>query len=333
MSTQPSFNPVFATTSQNAPTPQHAFNPLSTTAFKSAPASQHTSTPFSATTFQQNPLPQKPQNTYNPLATTLRNTPAPQWPLPDTPASYPAVSDDPATVQSGQYNPWELLEHFDKLLRNLVREVYSPGYQIPMDSRSTFAGAIRKTHALEAVELQKRNPIMSGIGANELSLGTPYISPIPEVRAPLNQPTYMTYLRPQMSNLHTPVSPAASGYQDPSPGPDPPRFNQFRAPGRSEVVRRRHGKVNRRRMQNHQILGSQAGIEEEQPATKRTNHDKEEISESEAGIEFQQFDSKICPPSDLQTHRIHECYLPRPAPEPQKLDVVDDLLKLWTIVR
>ena len=339
---QHDFNYVSGSTFQDAPAPQHTLNPLSTTAFKSAPASQNSSMPFSATTFQNTPL---PQHTFNPSATTLRNTPAPQWPLPDIPASYPVVSDDPVTVQSGQYNPWELLQHFDNLLRNLVREVNSPGYQIPVDSRSRFTGAIRETHALEAVELQKRNPSMSGIYANELPPVTPYISPIPEVRAPLNQSTYMSYLRPQarldMSNWHTPVSPAASGYQDPSPGPDPPKFNPMeqRVPESFRASRRR-AQAKRHSMQKRQSLGSKARIEEEQPATKRTKHDIEEISESEAGTEFEQFDSEILPPSNLQAPSVtlrmramDYCHLPPPAPEPQKIDVVDDLLKLWTIVR
>ena len=154
VSTEHSFNPVSATNFQNAPAPQRTFNPLSTTAFKSAPAYQHTSMPFSATTSQNAPA---PQHTVNPFsATASHNTPAPQWPLPDIPGSYPIMSKDPVTFPSDEYNPWAILHYFDTLVKELVREVYSPEYQIPVESRSRFTGAIRETHWLEVVEAKSR---------------------------------------------------------------------------------------------------------------------------------------------------------------------------------
>ena len=344
---QHTFDSGSATTFQDAPAPQHDFNPLSTTAFKSAPASQHTSMSFYATAFQQNP---PPQNTYNPSATTLRNTPAPQWPLPDVPASYPVVSDDPVTVHSEQYNPWELLEHFDNLLRNLVREVNSPGYQIPVDSRSRFTGAIRETHAIEAVELRKRIPSMNGICAyQQPCLAKPYTSPIPEGQMLSKQSLPMSYLRNQapysgnhISDLYTPNSPAASNYQDPFPGPDSPRFDPMAAPGAIRASRRGRSHSNAMSLsaKNHQILWSGSRDEEEQPPTKRTKHDTEETSESEAGIEFEPSHSETAPLLNIQAQRVPQrmCaagsqYSPPQSPQLRKPDVVDDLLKLWTTVR
>ena len=104
------------------------------------------------------------QYSFNPLAraftpllrATSENTPAPQWPLPNIPASYPIVSKDPVTVQSDEYSVWAYLRHFDILVANLIREVYSPEYQIPADSRSRFTGAIRANHTIEVVEAERR---------------------------------------------------------------------------------------------------------------------------------------------------------------------------------
>ena len=99
------------------------------------------------------------QHTLNPppRAAFERNL-ATQWPLPNIPASYPIVSKDSVAVQSDEYSVWQLLGHFDALMNSLIREVYSPEYRIPAESRSRFTGAIRETHTLEVVEAQTREP-------------------------------------------------------------------------------------------------------------------------------------------------------------------------------
>ena len=98
------------------------------------------------------------QHTLNPppRAAFERNL-ATQWPLPNIPASYPIVPMDPVTVQSDQHSSWPLLRHFDALMKSLIREVYSPQYRIPAESRSRFTGAIRETHTLEVVKSHSRH--------------------------------------------------------------------------------------------------------------------------------------------------------------------------------
>ena len=110
------------------------------------------------------------QHSFNPLARafhplprpTSENAPAPQWPLPNIPASYPIVSKNPVTIQSDEYSVWAYLRHFDTLMASLIREIYSPEYQIPRESRSRFTGAIRETHTLEVVEAKRRGSTRSG---------------------------------------------------------------------------------------------------------------------------------------------------------------------------
>ena len=102
------------------------------------------------------------QHSLNPLARAAsENAPAPQWPLPNIPASYPIAPMNPVTVQSDQYNSRPLWVHFDILVARLVREIYSSEYQIPVGSRSNFTGAIRETHRLEVIEAERRESTWS----------------------------------------------------------------------------------------------------------------------------------------------------------------------------
>lgn len=323
-------------TFQSAPASQYTFNPVSATAFQKTPASPHTFNPLSRSTPQNAPA--SPYTFTHFSASTFQKASAPQWPLPNVPASYPVVSGDTVTFQSDQHNPWELLAHFDILVRTLVQEVYSPGYQIPAESRSRFTSAIRETHKLEAVEAQRREPSKSGMYAE-----AHHISPIPHGRQSLslNQP-YMSYLRcksyetPASSRcIYSPETPSY-GYPYNSPGSEPLRFGQRAAPERRGERRgRRHSKG--LSAPGPTVLRTEQGRNEEQPAIKRSKRDTEEVSDisEPAYCDYYLDDVEEAP----EPPRVDVPWLSAPldnelqAPEPPRVDVVDDLLKLWTIVR
>ena len=268
--TEPTFNPVYATTFQNAPAPQHTIHPLSTTAFKSAPASQHTFMPFSATTFQNAPA---PQHTFNPFsASTFQNNPAPQWPLSDIPGSYPIMSKDPVTFPSEEHNPWAIIHHFDALVKKLVQEVYSPEYQISVESRSRFTGAIRETHGLEVVEAKSRQ---FALERGSCVVPTGAIGP--------SQHTYQ----------HRPID------------------SELSIEGQGTSGARERIEYSRKRQKTEPETCFNA------LSAGPLNSDRKAISLPMSAREKRAKYSK-----DLSK-----------APEPPKVDVVDDLVKLWTLVR
>ena len=98
----------------------------------------------------------------SPPGAIFQNARAPQWPLPSDLASRPMMPKDPQPVQSDQYGVQQLLGHFDALLRSLIRQVYAPEYRITAGSRSRFTSAIRETHTLEVTELRRSEPSKSG---------------------------------------------------------------------------------------------------------------------------------------------------------------------------
>ena len=107
--------------------------------------------------------------------TTFKNAPGPQWPLPKIPASCPIVPKDPVAVQSDEYSVWQPLGHFDALMKSLIREVYSPQYRIPAGSRSRFTGAIRETHTIEVVEAKRRRESAWSVASAEDSQAEPQL--------------------------------------------------------------------------------------------------------------------------------------------------------------
>ena len=292
--TQHTFNTLPATTFQYAPAPP--FNPFSVNTFHSAPAPQHTSNTFSANTFQ--------------------NTPAPQWPLPNIPASYPIMPMDPVAVQSDQYIAWPLLHHLNTLVASLIREVYSPVYQIPAESRSRLTGVIRATHTTEIVEAQRREPRRyANYGNVEPSVTLPPMmarSPasrqyeLASVQYNANSPRRTSGL----SNLFMPIP--ASG-----PPPSlPPPISDSSVPKQAPWGVRERTQVQSPRREHED--------DEEQPAIKRLKYGMAAVTASFSGF------SRV---EDLPTE-TGEIYNYQPdVPEPEKNDVVDDLVKLWTLVR
>ncbi len=105
------------------------------------------------------------QHSLNPLPrATVGNPPAPEWPLPNKPALYPRAPKDFMTVQSDQSSSWQLLDHLKTLLASLLHEVDSPKHQIPAESRLRFNGAIRGHYGVELKVLapKRREPSKSG---------------------------------------------------------------------------------------------------------------------------------------------------------------------------
>ncbi|KAK0512757.1 hypothetical protein JMJ35_004774 [Cladonia borealis] len=276
--TQHTFNTLPATTFQNAPTPQYTFDTLPVTAFHNAPAPQHTFNSFSANTFQ--------------------NTPASQWPLPNIPASYPIMPMDPVTVQREQHSSWQLLCHLDNLVKSLVREVYSPEYQIPAEPRSRFTGAIREIHRLEVVKAERSEPSKSiGSSVSHCYLFSPASSQY-------EPPSIAASQRPLLSNMFM-------ASEDPNPPSycKGPTSNPPIAPRR----KRRFGEEERT-----QIQSTRRYLEYNEMGSKRAKYDAWEDSAPSSAFSWDE-----------------ETYLGNYAkvPEPERNDVVDDLVKLWTLVR
>ena len=265
---QHTFNTLPATTFQNAPTPQYTLDTLPVTAFHNARAPQHTFNSFSTITFQ--------------------NAPASQWPLPSIPASYPIMSMDPVTVHPEQHSSWQLLCHLDNLVESLVREVYSPEYQIPAEPRSRLTGAIREMHRLEVDIAERREPsksIDSPIYRHHYSpASSQHEPPIAASNTPLFSNMSQT---PLLGNrFAAPEDPSPPSYCM-APTPSPPI---------SPERKRRLQEEQRTQIQNMRRT--------------RTSHSLKSPMQGRRALEDQPI-----------------------VPEPERNDVVDDLVKLWTLVR
>ena len=304
--TLPTTNLSPTTTLQFAPAPP--FNPFSVNTFQDAPAPQHTSNTFSANTFQ--------------------HTPAPQWPLPNMPASYPIMPTDPVAVQSGQYNSWSLLHHLNTLVASLIREVSSPVYQISAESRSRFTGVIRATHTTEIVEAERGEQRRYANYGNVEPSATlpPTIARLAASRQhgrPLSQMNYQVAGRRQSSigNLSMPIP--ASG---PPPSPPPPMSDSSR-PKKEQLAVMERTQVQSRRC-NEYDYNSYDLYDEEQPATKKAetapredSYSASQFSQDEGTPMLESCDFEVCLEEQSKV------------PEPKRNNVVDDLVKLWTLVR
>lgn len=252
---------------------------------------QHTFSTLPTTTLQRAPAPP-----YNPFSATIpQNAPAPQWPLPNIPASYPIAPMDPVAVQSDQFNSWPLLSHLKTLVASLIREVYSPVYQIPTESRSRFTGVIRATHETEIVEAERRESSKYSDGSLGSGLRLDRDDPIAARRSSIG--SNLTTATPDFSPLPSCMEP----------------------PHIYSSVHRRPANL----MQITQVQSRRREHEddEEQPATKKAKTVPAEDSYSSA--EFPQDNTLTC-----FDHAIFFI-----GPEPERNDVVDDLVKLWTLVR
>ena len=297
-----------APTEGNVEPAQHASNTFHATTLQHAPPPPFNT--FSANAFQNAPAPKHTSNTFS--ANTFQNTPAPQWPLPNTPASYPIMPMYPVAVQSDQYSSWLLLQHLNTLVANLVQEVYSPVYQIPAESRSRFTGAIRATHTTEIVEAERREPRRYASYGNVLSnMMMPPMTP-QESGLQLGG-DYPTEARRQSrgTNLFTAI-------QDPSlPSSAKPHqtrhsYSYIRSPDqkdKQEEVDMMQSRKTKRIYQN-----------QEQPTIKRAK-----------------VGSMHCYLPSLLPRDEYQAFEDQPwcgeLPEPERNDVVDDLVKLWTLVR
>ena len=326
--TQHKFNTLPATTFQYAPTPP--FNPSSVNNFQNAPAPPFN--PSSANTFQNAPAPQHTSNTFS--ANTFQNTPAPQWPLPNIPASYPIMPKDPVAVQSDQYNSWPLLHHLNTLVASLIREVYSPEHQIPVESRSRFTGAIRETHTTEIVEAESRERSKYA----ECAILEP-----DSVQSPTTPPEsglqlggeYPIATRRQSRAMY--LSMANQGPSLPSSPKPHPRLLISALPGafmspnvpymRTVDQKDKHEDVYRNRMQRRKTR--REFEDEEQSTSKRAKVNRMRRMGSGPSSLFSR-DEDVPTQTDQALEDQPWC---NELPEPERNDVVDDLVKLWTLVR
>lgn len=296
---------------------------------------EHTFNPVSATTFQNTPAPQHTFNSFS--ANSFRSAPAPQWPLPNIPASYPVISKDPVTVPSDQYNSWELLNHFDALMMNLVREVYLPGYRIPAESRSRFSNTISETHRLEVVAI--------GITPYSTVSGTPYGIDRQGMLGQPPQPPQHTYGYGLSQQRYRPMRRLSQQRYDPM------RTSLHGTQNISELPRIKRGRPRKSEARKPQRIHNEDGWETHaaddlssaEPMGYRAEADKVEDSPKRppriflSSLDFSEISPDITPPAPQPVSSTAQFtpYLenPRKAPEPPRLDVVDDLLKLWTLVR
>lgn len=310
--TEHTFNPVSATTFRNAPTPQQMRQILSTTASKSTPVSQHTFMPFSATTIQNSPA---PQYTFNPFsASTLQSNPAPQWPLPDIPGSYPMMSKDPVISPSEGYNSWAII-HIDALVAKLVQEVYSPEYQIPVQSRWRFTGAIRENHRLEVVEVKRQQAIESSPYSSEIAGSSHNIFP-PQAYAsskhtldPTATSLYGTKDKPELSTRYA--------YASTPVGPEYPQKRQKTEPYCSDMSPADKAEY-------HADADSTVPYMRMQSRYPQAGHRTARMNSSIALMPMGQPMPILTPRKGSPTQSVQEA---------ERSDVVDDLLKLWTVVR
>ena len=224
---------------------------------------------------------------------TSENAPAPQWPLPNIPASYPIVSNDPVTVQSNQYSLLGLLRHFDILVDNLIRETYSPEYQIPRESRSRFTSAIRETHTIEVVEAERRE---SSWSANPLGL--------------VPQPLQWTQ-----------HSFAEDGSAQELPEESKETGGKIARARRS--VRRKRQRIEREGGWECAAVGLSSADEEEEHYGQYSSMSLPMVGASNISSETKQTKSSVESPFSLGPS-LHKA---------DKNDVVDDLVRLWTLVR
>ena len=260
-----------APTEGNVAPTQHTSNTLPATTFHNAPAPQHTFNSFSANTFQ--------------------NTPASQWPLPNIPASYPIMPMDPVTVQPEKHSSWQLLCHLDNLVKSLVREVYSPEYQIPAEPRLRFNGAIREIHRLEVVIAERREP--------SKSIDSPIYHHHYSPASSQHEPPIAACKTPLFSNMSQtpPVGNMIAASEDPSR----PSW-RFEQQSKLPISPKRKRRLEEeRRTQRTQIQNLRRT---------RTSHSLKLPMQRHQALEDQPI-----------------------VPEPERNDVVDDLVKLWTLVR
>ena len=356
--TQPTFNTLPTSTFQYAPTP--AFNPSYVNTFQKAPAPQHTPDTFSTKTYQ--------------------HTPAPQRPLPNTPASYPTLPMDPVAVQSDQYIAWPLSHHLNTLVASLIREVSSPVYQIPAESRSRFTGVIRATHTTEIVEAERREQrryadwghCRPSAYQHSYSCKAPppaswqYEPPSPQHSIAMMAPPpasrqYDPPLEQEYdaisarrtsgpSNLFMPIP--ASGPRQPAPPPiRRPSVHQQRSPAfqkRAQVQspRREHEDdeeqpaIKRLKYDGWEVSASTSdfsGDEDKPSQTYQAFEDQPEVPEPEGNDVVDISQDGNMPMQMLMPMHTYQAFGDQPwcgeIPEPGRNDVVDDLVKLWTLVQ
>ncbi len=197
-------------------------------------------------------------------------------------------------VQSDGYRVWQLLGHFDALMNNLIREVYSPEYRIPAESRSRFTGAIREAHTLEVVEAQTREPTTRKPKAR---------------RAPMKYGRLSRHAR--MGVPHARMGVPLARMDVPQNSVSPKRQSTEREDGWEAPA-----------------IGRSPAYEggDFPPAYP--------VASLGTEVAAGDLSSQITRPPNL-IFPVHECYSSsaRSVQEADRNDVVDDLVRLWTLVR